>query len=72
MLHARWEESYMQAILEVNGNKMPERINATRDAISGRLQDLEHESDHHAERLQIESALRALSILEGEALSWKS
>jgi hypothetical protein len=72
MLHARWEESYMQAILEVSGHKMPERITATRQAISGRLHDLEHDSDHHAERHEIDSALRALYILEGEAQHWKS
>ena len=68
----RWEDWYMQTILEVNGQKMPERINATRQAIAGRLHDLEHDSDHHAERHQIESALRALSMLEGEVQDWKS
>jgi hypothetical protein len=67
-----WEERYMQTILEVNGQKMPERITATRQAITGRLRDLEHDSDHHAERHQIENALRALSVLEGEVKHWKS
>ena len=67
-----WEERYMQTIKEVNGQKMPERIAATRQAITGRLRDLEHDSDHHAERHQIENALRALSMLEGEVQDWKS
>lgn len=62
-----WEEKYVQTLLEVNGQKMPERIVATRAAIAGRLRDLEHDSDHHAERQKIEDALRALSVLEGEA-----
>jgi len=62
----------MQTILEVNGQKMPERITATRQAIIGRLRDLQHDSDHHAERDQIENALRALSVLEGEVQHWKS
>lgn len=61
-----WKERYMQTILEVNGQKMPERITATRAAIAGRLHDLEHDSDHHAERQQIENALKALSMLEIE------
>lgn len=65
-----WEEQYMRTILEVNAHKMPERITATRQAIGGRLRDLEHDSDHHAERHKIEDALRALSILEGEAQEW--
>src|SRR5450755_3185684 len=62
--NSSWEDRYMQTILEVNGQKMPERITATRQAISGRLHDLEHDSDHHAERQQIENALGALSVLE--------
>ena len=66
----RWEELYLRTILEVNAHKMPERITATRQAISGRLHDLEHDSDHHAERQQIEDALRALAVLECETERW--
>jgi hypothetical protein len=65
-----WEERYLQTILEVNGQKMAERISATRAAIAGRLHDLEDDSDHHAERHQIENALRALSQLEVEVQQW--
>ena len=65
-----WKERYMQTILEVNGQKMPERITATRAAIAGRLHDLEHDSDHHAERHEIANALRALSELEVETRNW--
>jgi hypothetical protein len=61
-----WQELYLQTIMEVKGHKMPQRITATRQAISGRLHDLEHDSDHHAERYQIENALKALSVLEAE------
>jgi len=68
--HKPWEEWYMQTILEVSGQKMPERISATRLAIARRLQDLEHDSDHHAERHEIASALRALSMLEDEVKQW--
>ena len=68
----RWEDWYMQTILEVNGQKMPQRINATRQAIAGRLHDLEHDSDHHAERQEIEKALRALSMLAFDVQDWKS
>jgi hypothetical protein len=66
--NARWEDLYLQTILEVNGQKMPKRITATRDAIAGRLRDLEHDSDHHTERYQIENALKALSVLEPGAI----
>ena len=50
-----WQERYMQTILEVSGQKMADRIAATRQAITGRLRDLEHDSDHHAERRRIET-----------------
>jgi hypothetical protein len=65
-----WEEKYLQTILEVNGQKMQERIAATRQAIAGRLQDIEHDSDHHGKRHRIENALTALSQLEVETRQW--
>jgi hypothetical protein len=65
-----WEDWYLQTILEVSGEKMPKRISATRQAIAGRLRDLEHDSDHHAERHEIENALRALSELEVQIQRW--
>jgi hypothetical protein len=60
----RWEEWYMRTILETSRQQMPERIDSARQAIARRLHDFEHNTDHHAERHEIESALRALSILE--------
>jgi hypothetical protein len=65
-----WEERYLQTIVEVNGPKMSEQITATRQAISGRLRDLEHDSDHHGERSRMAAALRALSVLEVEVQQW--
>ena len=62
----RWQELYMQTILEVNATKMPERVAATRQAIAGRLRDLEHDSDHHTERRKMQDALNALSVFETE------
>ncbi len=55
-----WEELYQQAVLELDFQK----IVATRDAIAGRLRDLENNSDHHSERHRIEDALHALILLE--------
>jgi hypothetical protein len=49
---------------------MPERIVAAREAVAGRLKDLEGNSDHHAERHQMQSALAALTLLEDEASVW--
>jgi hypothetical protein len=56
------EYLYLQSALgEVSSQKMPERIAATRQAITGRLQGIEHNSDHHEKRHRIENALRAAS-----------
>jgi hypothetical protein len=70
--HTPWEEWYVQTMLEVSAQKVPERISATRRAIARRLLDLEHDSDHHAERQEIEKALRALSMLACDVQDWKS
>jgi hypothetical protein len=50
-----WVEGYVRAALEVDGQKMPERIVAAREAVVGRLKDLEGNSDHHAERHEMQS-----------------
>ena len=66
-----WEDRYLQTILEVNGQKMAQRISETRLAIAGRLQNLEYDADHHEERNRIENALRGLAQLELEAQEWR-
>ena len=66
----KWEATYHRAVLEVDRQRMPERIVAARQAISNRLQDLNGDPDHHGERQQIEDALKALAVLEDEARTW--
>ncbi len=65
-----WVEEYLRAALEVDGQKMPERIVAAREAVVGRLKDLEGNSDHHAERHEMQTALDALTNLEDETRIW--
>jgi hypothetical protein len=65
-----WMEAYLRAALEVDGQKMPHRIITAREAVAGRLKNLEGDSDHHAERHDMESALAALAILQDEARTW--
>ena len=65
-----WETAYHRAVLEVDGQKMLERIVAARQAISYHLQGLVGNPDHHGERQQIEDVLRALAVLEAEARKW--
>jgi hypothetical protein len=54
------EYLYLQTALgEVSGEKMPERIAATGQAITARLQEIEHNRDHHEKRHRIENALKS-------------
>jgi hypothetical protein len=66
-LTSNWVESYLRATLEVDGQKMPSRIVTAREAIAVRLKDLKGNSDHHAERHEMQSALATLTHLENEA-----
>jgi hypothetical protein len=66
----KWQQLYEQAVMEGDPQKIPERIAGTREAIAGRLRDLEHDSDHHSERHRIEDALFALAVLEREMKGW--
>lgn len=66
-----WEEAYRLAVLEVDGQKMPERISAARKAIAGRLREIEGESDHRGERERLEHALHALKVLTTETKAWE-
>jgi hypothetical protein len=65
-----WEAAYHRAVLEVDRQKMLERILAARQAISYRLQGLYGDPNHRGERQQIEDALRAFAVLEAEAEKW--
>ena len=65
-----WVEAYLRAALEVDGQNMPQRIVTAREAVAGRLKHLEGNSDHHAERHNMQVALAALTILEDEARIW--
>jgi hypothetical protein len=59
-----WIEAYLRAALEVDGQKMPQRTVTAREALAGRSKNLEGDSDHHAERHDMQLALAALTILE--------
>jgi hypothetical protein len=61
-----WEQLFGETLREADSQKMPERIAVTRQAIAGRLWDLQHDSDHHTERRRINNALNSLRVLEAE------
>ena len=61
-----WFEVYKAALLELDPQKLPERIGAAKEKVRLRLEEIRGDSDHHAERQQIEDALNSLRVLERE------
>ena len=64
-----WLEAYYLAVVEVDAEKMPERIAAARHAIGERLQALGGDLDRTEEKERIGRSLRGLAFLEVEAQS---
>jgi hypothetical protein len=67
----KWYEFYKSAVLETDWSKMEERIRAAEDAIRERESELN--LDHGGspeEREAIAGALRSLSVLKSDAVSW--
>ena len=65
-----WQVAYPAALLEVDPQKLPDRVLAAEAAIFLRQQALVHSSDGHVEREAIESALRALLFIKNEKLGY--
>ena len=61
-----WFEVYKAAMLELDPQKLPGRILAATKAVQLRLIEIQGDTDHHAERQQIEDALSSLRTLERE------
>jgi hypothetical protein len=59
-----WFRACRVAILELDPQKLPGRILTAKEAVHLRLKDIQHDTDHHAERQQIENALNSLRMLE--------
>ena len=64
-----WFEVYKGAVLELDPQKLPERIVAAKEAMQLRLKEIQGDTDHHAEREQMEDALSILRTLEREKCS---
>jgi hypothetical protein len=58
-----WYSLYAAAMVELNHKVLLERMNDTETAIEARLHELRHVSDHHAERQEIDDAIRNLTLL---------
>jgi hypothetical protein len=65
-----WQVAYLAALLEVDPQKLPERVKAAEAAIFLRQQVLANSSDGHVERQAIEDAMHALSCIQTEKLNY--
>jgi hypothetical protein len=65
-----WKLEYQAALLEVDLQKLPERVKSAEAAIFLRQQALLHSSDGHAERQAIADAMRALRVIQTEKLGY--
>ncbi|MGA8762615.1 MAG: hypothetical protein WB562_06970 [Candidatus Sulfotelmatobacter sp.] len=59
-----WQSEYESALLEVDPQKLPERVRAAEAAIFLRQQALVQSPDGHAEREAIEDAMRTLRVIK--------
>jgi hypothetical protein len=70
MLYLEWQAYYQAALLELDPEKLPQRVEAAETEIFKRLQDLALSSNNHAERQTIEDALAGLRVLNQEKLAF--
>jgi hypothetical protein len=62
--YPEWQKPFEQALLELDEEKLSERVAAAESAIFRRLQVIAYDPLQHAERHAIEDALSSLRILK--------
>jgi hypothetical protein len=69
-LYPAWQNEYQAALVEVDREKLKERVEAAETAIYKRLQQISLSSDHHTERNVIEDALNSLRVIKRDELGF--
>jgi hypothetical protein len=70
ILFPHWQNEYQAALVELDREKLPQRVAAAEAAIFNRLQAISQSFDHQAERQAIEDALTALRVLKRDELGF--
>jgi hypothetical protein len=60
----KWQQPYEDALLELDAEKLNQRILDAETAIFQRLQELTPNTDHHEERSAISDAISGLRVLK--------
>jgi predicted DNA-binding protein (UPF0278 family) len=68
ILYPEWQNEFQAAILELDREKLEERVMAAETAIFKRLQAIAQSSDDSSEREAIEDALSSLRTLKRKEL----
>jgi hypothetical protein len=64
-----WQKPYQEALIEIDNDKLRERVAAAESAILNRLQAMSPNRDTLGERQAIEDALASLRYLKRETLA---
>jgi hypothetical protein len=65
-----WQRPVQEALVELDTEKLKERVAAAEAAIFERQQAISQSRDHHAERESIEYALASLRVVKKETLEY--
>jgi len=69
--YPEWQKTYHDALLELNPQKLIQRVNEAERAILSRLQEMRIGSDTRMEAQAIEDALNGLRVLKNETTKFK-
>jgi hypothetical protein len=69
--YPEWQKPYHDALLELNPQKLVQRVNEAETAILSRLQEIRIGSDSRLEAQAIEDALNGLRVLKNETVKFK-
>jgi hypothetical protein len=68
--YPEWQKPYHDALLELNPQKLVQRVNEAETAILSRLQEIRIGSDSRLEAQAIEDALNGLRVLKNETVKF--
>ncbi len=72
LCYPEWQKIYHDALLELNAQKLVQRVNEAERAILSRLQEMRIGPDSRVEAQAIEDALNGLRVLKNERVKFKT
>ena len=67
--YPKWQAEFQEAVVELNREKLSDKIQKFETAVSVRLQELASSADHHDERQAIDDALATVRVLKKESMA---